>query len=902
MTDSSPQTASPSVPKDYSWRKITARRYGELLAAAGLGAIFWLLLLPFLMRQVGTLDRVLGGGWWAYGARLLICGVFLYVVLRAGRPSFGNLVSAETLRYPPTWGAGAIGFAVVAGLTPGLRVNPFVLVESYRFWLGLIVLLVFVSTARWLAASKSDNPGLEACEPTPDKPEEPATAQEIERPLEWWLEWIETEKPIEKAEEDLFGFTARAEYIAGILRGEKRKTVGLEGGFGSGKSSLLNLVEANLKKYNTTTEAKPKRIIVCRADTWGLGKDSVAEYILRRAVDKLAEKVDCSGLMDLPGQYRQAVSATGNGWLHLLACLCNPPKEPGEELERLDEVLEAAGLRLVVFIEDIDRNPGSENLLSELAALLDRLRDLNNVSFVLALLADTTILDRLAESHEPVPVMPYKTVRNACDMLRKELLKKCIDIGFDEESREERLKTTLTLGRDLAPELISYETAMSTPLSAIARPMSAPRTMKRVLRETIKIWDRLPGEIDFDDLLVLTTMRFALPPVYSFFVNNIETIRGYHERKEPFSDQEKTESKARLDKEWPTVVRGVSDQEAARVLVSFFYDLWEQKKTNLACQSIMNRLPTDYWERYLRQDIREDISDQELAETIRKWTIKTEGKEDDYTIAIRLRDNKYWSDKILWFNVLLSDNDIEMLFEQLVELIVQDRFNRQDVSAYPGRLGLYKICQERDIRIDQGRFDRMLGKCLRISLYLSDTVNRNFSSLGRVDSLRKMAGLAKKIFQEEPEVLPAILKSENIASFRYFIDNFVEVDPQGELIEWRWFIDYLLDTADTLIDNAVVQLLMLTVSTTKNNDENRYDFDSNTARKYFGEKVEQARAFFAEDTSIASNLPVVGDDSTRIVIQNTLTHVQEKAREGSWLSNSVMPPENTALQTDAESS
>jgi predicted AAA+ superfamily ATPase len=63
----------------------------------------------------------------------------------------------------------------------------------------------------------------------------------------------------------------------------------------------------------------------------------------------------------------------------------NRENDPLETLRRLNNILQAAHMRLIIFLEDLDRNASDEMIHDEMPALLDRLRHLENISFVLAI-------------------------------------------------------------------------------------------------------------------------------------------------------------------------------------------------------------------------------------------------------------------------------------------------------------------------------------------------------------------------------------------------------------------------------------------------------------------------------------------------------------------------------------
>lgn len=205
------------------------------------------------------------------------------------------------------------------------------------------------------------------------------------------IQWIRKETPVKYPNEDMFGHAIPARRIARLLLNDSPKSIGVVGSYGSGKSCLLNLIEYYLDNRTQIISATNKtemfyqgKIIRCRIDGWGRGCN-IPENILSLAIEKVRCHVDCMSIIRLPEKYRQAISGVSSGSGAILATLLHTSHDPIVQLMKLDDILEAMDLRLIIFLEDIDRNVSDESIRDEIPSLLDRLRILTRVSFVIAI-------------------------------------------------------------------------------------------------------------------------------------------------------------------------------------------------------------------------------------------------------------------------------------------------------------------------------------------------------------------------------------------------------------------------------------------------------------------------------------------------------------------------------------
>ena len=326
----------------------------------------------------------------------LIVGVFWFFLINLGGFHVKHLYGPRLIRYPPTWVAGIIGAFIYLlitqdknELTGKIGLKDFLLLISWSpILLGFIIATVLSILFGHQSRRLSNEPSY--------SPHHQSSGTLINDPHQLSL-WIEDESPICSPFQDLFGLARMSRRIANTLLKKYTRTVGIVGTYGSGKTSLLNIVEYYL---NHRRELEPKepvgsdqreensfqgKIVLCRVDGWGRSKSSVAQQILSIAVNRLKNDIDCLSVITVPTNYRRALEGVKTTWATIISALFHSSCDPVEQLEKIDDILSAANLRLVIFLEDLDRNTDEEIIGDELPSLLDRLRTLRNVSFVLAI-------------------------------------------------------------------------------------------------------------------------------------------------------------------------------------------------------------------------------------------------------------------------------------------------------------------------------------------------------------------------------------------------------------------------------------------------------------------------------------------------------------------------------------
>jgi hypothetical protein len=197
------------------------------------------------------------------------------------------------------------------------------------------------------------------------------------------------DEPIDSMEEDRLGFSIYAESIATNIRNivdNRRSFVfGIEGRWGSGKTSFINLVKENLKK--------DPAIIILDFNPW---KSSSVQQMTIDFFNLMAENVSEIRLKAKFREYGKVLAtADGTGVVgHLVDRIC-PNQDLGTILDSINDSIIRRDLRFVVIVDDIDRMDKEEML-----AVFKLVR--NTASFhqtVFALTFDRDYVDAILKSY-----------------------------------------------------------------------------------------------------------------------------------------------------------------------------------------------------------------------------------------------------------------------------------------------------------------------------------------------------------------------------------------------------------------------------------------------------------------------------------------------------------------------
>ena len=160
-------------------------------------------------------------------------------------------------------------------------------------------------------------------------------------------------------------------------------------------------------------------------------------------------------------------------------------------------------------MKDVDRNKNDEVFFNEISALLDGLRQLKQVSFVLAIgqkYDAEEVLIKTAEHVENIPRLNRFDVLNTLELFRSYCLERRPDIinSIPKNYNKDRMGWDRS---EMIQAIAEISDDLLKPVDAILELTDNPRVLKHALRRTLTAWEKLAGEIDFDDLLIVNVLK-----------------------------------------------------------------------------------------------------------------------------------------------------------------------------------------------------------------------------------------------------------------------------------------------------------------------------------------------------------------------------------------------------------
>ncbi len=431
-------------------------------------------------------------------------------------------------------------------------------------------------------------------------------------------DWIASDEAISSDTHDLFGHAIISRRVAervSIPLEASAPTIAVVGPLGAGKTSIRRMVE-HAVRHNQHVRIVP-------FSAWPFETPSaVVEGLLGAIVKGIQDELPASAIAMVPTRYVSAIEGAAGSWAWLVQ-LATSPEDPAELLARIDRAAAARQLRIVLWMEDLERfapddfpeSEGTRERLAPVRALLYELQQLKNVTVVVA---STSIrsgfdLDKVAHFVELLHAPERGMVTRVLHGFRRML-----------DAHEGQLETF-----DPAPATARAELSLANEkldpieaaLRSIGRPeherwgpaltvvSGSPRSLKQGLRTCDEICAELRGEIDLDHALAASLMRAGLPAVFEYVVSNVDRIRATRDSR----STEKADPWDAVVAEIRTLVPNARTAEAAVAIVDGLF----RHSREAYPQGFALTEPTDYWRRYLaRARVPPESSDQRILRSI----------------------------------------------------------------------------------------------------------------------------------------------------------------------------------------------------------------------------------------------------------------------------------------------
>jgi len=503
------------------------------VSVASVGVVAAAVVLPFvgvLRRLAGLMsDAASGVEPWALG---LAVGVVVAAVMHAwGSGRWLALLGVRHfVGYPPLWMGLIVAVVVLAMVDPptrsGLRaiVDPRVL-PLVGLGVAAPAFVVLVAFAQWWRRRRGSKRNVsERSEPT-------AAATLDQLPDDWYKD----DTPVRFPEDDRFGHRDIAQRIADRLRDEASPSTALIGPKGSGKTTIKEFVKELLRR-RAKDDVEARRLEIVDVSLWPFDTPEAAvRGVLRECFSTLGKHASMLAINGLPTRYVDVIERAGGRYGALMRLLASS-KQPDEIIAEIDRLAGMCGLRLVVWIEDLERFFGSdrETVSREsrdasderaraVQAMLYLLDQQKNIAVVVAdaSLRSRIDPDKIVRYIERPPRIGPRDALEEIILARGRLLSGVIDPA-DPEAR-----------RFLQPGsgVVYAMTQMTldgepTPKAALATIIETPRALKLVLRTVEDVWSVAPGEVDIDHLIMVTALRVCRPDAFAFIDSNVAALRS----------------------------------------------------------------------------------------------------------------------------------------------------------------------------------------------------------------------------------------------------------------------------------------------------------------------------------------------------------------------------------------
>lgn len=824
---------------------LIAQRWLDLFVLVLMSCLICVLCYPLLDFSGRKLTEVMSKAHYPIGILVtwyLLTTFLWFLLIRLGGFRVQDLWSATSVRYPPTWITAFIATFFYLFFIPFVWSVPKssdISSQMLIIILSFIPGIVTVSFLNFFFSKRENGSTIESQSPAlKDTPGDIASL--IQKP-DSFIQWLSEEKPIHDPNDDLFESSVFARRVTRLLQQSPLKTIALVGDYGCGKSSILKITEYFIKNpeklppytndNQTGNSFDAKNIITCEVCGWGLHKGAASEHILRSAIAELSKYVDCLGLIGIPSHYCLTLSNLGSTWGKTFATLLDSSKGSLEILRQLDTVLACIRKRLIIYLEDLDRNTGDKSYWDEIVSLLDRLKDLDNISFILAINQDLkrdSGLLRISEHIEFVPVLPKIHVIECLKAFRNICLNKFpedIDCRVKEE-RDKHFGLKRFTEEYAVAELLGM--GVNEPIAVTANLLSNPRALKAVLRDTWRTWQTLHGELDFDDLLVARVLYTIAPEAFGFINGRLSQMRQLASNGSSDLAHKRIETiKNELNSSWQEIGVGPWDKKSVDFIIEFLFPGWIKDSFYEADvpQGLSVSKPTDYWRRLNKEEIsNHEIRDQSVIHALNDWKrehSKTVHKSLNLPQALFQIDD--FADKVEQFGLLLDGKEVRSLAEELFLIILRDGGRLKKEEHYSGFINLWRLSLDKPVEWHEQWVVGEIRKALPINLRFANEIYYYWRNQDRGMGSAKVQtpfvrsgfiAAGKEIFGNNSQALIKAIDPDYMYSIQHFMVHYSEPDGGGPGFkpeEWSWLTNLLIEAGEKNPQVVIPQIVTLVI-------------------------------------------------------------------------------------------
>ena len=389
------------------------------------------------------------------------------------------------------------------------------------------------------------------------------------------------DQPIARPAEDRFGIDPFAKALASSIQkmtSPEGAVIALNGPWGSGKSSAVNLVLYHLNEADEANEI----VVVNFACWWFRGEEALALAFFRelyaglgpsigdrfkKSLPKLAARLLRAGplvgaAMDMTGA--KGVGAVTSGSMEFLSGLIHQDETVETLYAEISKALVEKQKRFLIVIDDIDRLSPEEALL--IFRLVKSVGRLPNVIYLLVYdrdLAESIIAERYPSEGphylEKIVQAPFELPEPLHSDLCNQLLEQIFAI----------------CGSPAEDDIVRF---MNVFYNVVAPEVKMPRDLTRLANMFSVTWPAVKNEVDLGDFIGLETFRLRRPKLYRALRANKDKLCDLGDR---FNNRSKATASAEYDRIFLGSLLEQPEQDTVRRALMRLFPLLESVWGNL---------------------------------------------------------------------------------------------------------------------------------------------------------------------------------------------------------------------------------------------------------------------------------------------------------------------------------
>lgn len=507
------------------------------------------------------------------------------------------------------------------------------------------------------------------------------------------IQWIKDDSPICDSSSEYCTVGNAVQHTYDLLLKESPTSVGIVGSYGAGKTSTVYMVSNRLQEADNDNMN-----IVCIIDAWGREIKSLDKQIIAKMINTMKSYIDISKLLFIPQRYSASLSDS-HWFVRLLLTINSERYETDKIIGRIDDLLEMYNKRMILFVEDIDRNHLSPSTSVNIYALFDRLKKCSNISVIITINASSVepaALNRICNHIIGLSLLQVDFGRQVWYNFRQYCLtsfENDVPLQRPDESAE---NIGLYLDKEYQQRYAAIHALLGDtdePVTIIIHLIKSIRILKLILRETWDAWQELHGEVNFDDLLYINIIKISIPDLYNYMIDNYnkfthkpDTNNILGEERESITKKRKEEVESIL----PTDLN-ISKKEVHK-LITFLFPEWsgDFDSSTLDSQRVtMSKFGQYYWNRIIAGRINEnEVKDQVLLKDI---TAYQTGKLAAESLAQKLFESEQYSEHFEKFGQRLSRPKLNRLTLSLLLLGLEKYKSKANFDSITGCSNLWRL-------------------------------------------------------------------------------------------------------------------------------------------------------------------------------------------------------------------